>query len=200
MAASASAAARAVGAGFRVAEIHGAHGYLLHNFYSPLSNRRDDAYGGSFENRTRLFREVADAVRAVWPTELPLFARISATDWTDGGWTIDDSVALARMLHAAGVDVIDCSSGGNVPRAPIPSTPGYQVPFAARVRQEASVLTAAVGLITEPQQADAIIANGEADLVFLARELLRDPYWPLRAARVLGHEGPWPSQYLRAKL
>jgi len=195
----ARAARRALSAGFRVAEIHAAHGYLLHEFMSPLSNEREDDYGGSFENRTRFMREVARAVRAVWPQDLPLFVRISSTDWVEGGWDIAQSVALARELHALGVDLIDCSSGGAVARAQIPLGPGYQVPFAERIRAEAGIATGAVGLITEARQADDIIRAGQADIVLLARELLRDPYWPLRASVELGVDGPWPVQYARAK-
>lgn len=197
----ARAAERALAAGFRVVEIHAAHGYLIHQFLSPLSNRRDDAYGGSFENRIRLACEVVEAVRDVWPERLPLFVRISATDWVEGGWDLEQSVELARRLRALGVDLVDCSSGGLVPGVRIPVAPGYQVPFAERVRREAGVLTGAVGLITEPEQADAIIREGKADLVLLARELLRDPHWPLRAAHRLGRgdSAPWPPQYLRAK-
>lgn len=198
VAAFAAAAARALSAGFRVVEIHAAHGYLLHEFLSPLSNQRDDEYGGSFDNRTRLVREVATAVRAVWPERLPLFTRISATDWTDGGWDLDQSVALARQLKALGVDLIDCSSGGNVATAKIPIGPGYQAPFAERIRKDAGVLTGAVGLITTPGQAAHIVESGQADAVLLARELLRDPYFPLRAARELGQQITWPAQYLRA--
>lgn len=170
----------------------------MHEFLSPLSNRRTDAYGGSLENRARLLLRVVDAVRGVWPEEKPLFVRISASDWTEGGWTADDSVALARLLKARGVDLIDCSSGGNIAGAPIPLSPGYQVPFAARIRREAGIATAAVGLITEPAQANAIIANGEADLVLLAREMLRDPYFAVHAAQTLGETAAWPLQYLRA--
>jgi 2,4-dienoyl-CoA reductase-like NADH-dependent reductase (Old Yellow Enzyme family) len=195
----ARAARRALLAGFRVVEIHAAHGYLLHEFMSPLSNERDDDYGRSFENRTRFMREVARAVRAVWPQDLPLFVRISSTDWVEGGWDIAQSVALARELHALGVDLIDCSSGGAVARAQIPLGPGYQVPFAERIRAEAGIATGAVGLITEARQADDIIRAGQADIVLLARELLRDPYWPLRASVELGVDGPWPVQYARAK-
>jgi 2,4-dienoyl-CoA reductase-like NADH-dependent reductase (Old Yellow Enzyme family) len=195
----ADAARRAREAGAKIAEIHSAHGYLLHEFLSPLSNKRSDCYGGSFENRTRFLREVVHAVRDTWPANLPLFVRISATDWTEDGWTIDDSVALARQLGPLGVDLIDCSSGGAVPNVPIPAGPGFQVPFAERVRREAGIATAAVGLITEPEQADTVIRNGQADMVFLARELLRDPYWPLRAADQLKQDGPWPKQYSRAK-
>jgi 2,4-dienoyl-CoA reductase-like NADH-dependent reductase (Old Yellow Enzyme family) len=193
-----AAALRALTAGFDLVEIHSAHGYLLHEFLSPLSNHRAGNYGGSFENRARLLLEVVDAVRTVWPAELPLFVRISSTDWTEGGWTPDDSVALARMLLSRGVDLVDCSSGGNVSGARIPVAPGYQVPFAARLRREAGIATAAVGMITEPAQANAIIENSEADLVLLAREMLRDPYFPLHAAQALGESVPWPEQYLRA--
>lgn len=192
------AAERALTAGFRLVEIHGAHGYLLHQFLSPLSNRRDDAYGGSFENRTRLLREVVSAVREVWPAELPLWVRISATDWHEGGWDIEQSVRLARELPALGVDLIDVSSGGLVPHVKIPLGPGYQVPFAARVRREAGIATAAVGLITEPEQAERIVAQGDADMVLIARESLRDPYFPRRAAEVLGAKIEAPAQYRRA--
>ena len=199
VAAFARATERALAAGFRAIEIHGAHGYLIHSFLSPISNVRTDGYGGSFENRTRFLREVISAVRKSWPERLPLFVRISSTDWVEGGWTVDDSVELARVIHPLGVDVIDCSSGGTVPNASIPIGPGYQVPFAERIRREAEIPTAAVGLITEPNQADAIIRDGKADLVVLARQLLRDPYWPMHAAQALGVDVPWPSQYLRAK-
>ena len=195
----ADAARRALAAGFQVAEVHAAHGYLLHQFLSPLSNHREDAYGGSFENRTRLLREVVAAVRGVWPERLPLFVRLSTTDWVEGGWNLEQSVELAKVLKGLGVDLVDCSSGGLVPRAEIPLGPGYQVPFAAAIRREVDMPTAAVGLITEPAQAEQIVANGEADAVLLARELLRDPYWPLRAARALRADGPWPKQYGRAK-
>ncbi len=194
-----AAAERALQAGFRAVEVHAAHGYLLHQFLSPLSNQRTDAYGGSLENRTRLAREVVAAVRAAWPERLPLLVRLSATDWAEGGWTPDETVALARELGALGVDLVDCSSGGLVPWAKVPVAPGYQVPFAARVRREAGVASAAVGLITTPAQAEAIVASGQADLVLLARELLRDPRFPLRAATALGAAGPWPAQYLRAR-
>ncbi|MGY1452737.1 NADH:flavin oxidoreductase/NADH oxidase [Streptomyces sp. SS8] len=192
----ADAARRALAAGFEVAEIHGAHGYLLHEFLSPLSNRRTDAYGGSFENRTRLALRVVDAVRQVWPEDLPLFFRVSATDWTEGGWSPEETVRLAALLREHGVDLLDVSSGGAVPGARIPVGPGYQIPLAARVRAEAGLPVAAVGLITEPEQAEKTIANGEADAVFLGRELLRDPHWALRAARALG-AGPvrLPGQY-----
>src|ERR1700722_8535729 len=193
------AAKRAREAGAKIVEVHSAHGYLLHEFLSPLSNTRSDCYGGSFENRTRILREVVHAIRQTWPASLPLFVRISATDWVEGGWTIDDSVGLAKQLEPLGVDLIDCSSGGSVPNAAIPAAPGYQVPFAERVRKDAGIRTAAVGMITEPGQADQIVRTGQADMVFLARELLRDPYWPLRAADELRQDGPWPKQYSRAK-
>jgi 2,4-dienoyl-CoA reductase-like NADH-dependent reductase (Old Yellow Enzyme family) len=192
------AARRAGAAGMRVIEVHAAHGYLLHQFLSPLSNTRTDAYGGSFENRVRLAREVVQAVRRVWPDGNPLWVRLSATDYTDGGWDIEQTVALSRLLKDDGVDLIDCSSGGNVAGARIPLGPGYQVPFAERERREAGIATGAVGLITESAQAEAIVGEGKADVVLLARELLRDPYWPLRAARELDAVGPWPAQYLRA--
>ena len=198
IAAFAAAARRACQAGFRVLEIHAAHGYLIHEFLSPLSNRREDNYGGSFENRTRLCREVVTAVRSAWPKELPLFLRISATDWIDGGWDIDESVKLAAELKQMGVDLIDCSSGGNVPHAKIPVGPGYQVAFAERIRREAGIMTGAVGMITSPVQAEHIIRTGQADAVIMAREFLRDPYWPLRAARDLSQPIAWPVQYLRA--
>ena len=194
----AAAARRACQAGFRVLEIHAAHGYLIHEFLSPLSNRREDNYGGSFENRTRLCREVVTAVRSAWPKELPLFLRISATDWIDGGWDIDESVKLAAELKQMGVDLIDCSSGGNVPHAKIPVGPGYQVAFAERIRREAGIMTGAVGMITSPVQAEHIIRTGQADAVIMAREFLRDPYWALRAARELDQPIAWPVQYLRA--
>jgi 2,4-dienoyl-CoA reductase-like NADH-dependent reductase (Old Yellow Enzyme family) len=198
VAAFAAAARRACQAGFRVIEIHAAHGYLIHEFLSPLSNRREDDYGESFENRTRLCREVVAAVRSEWPKELPLFVRISATDWTDGGWNIDESVKLAAQLKPMGVDLIDCSSGGNVPHAKIPVGPGYQVAFAERIRREAEIMTGAVGMITSPVQAEHIIRTGQADAVIMARKFLRDPYWPLRAARELQQPIAWPVQYLRA--
>ncbi len=194
----ATAANRAHAAGFRTIELHAAHGYLIHQFLSPLSNRRADAYGGSFDNRTRFLRDCVAAMRKVLPDHCPLFVRVSATDWTDGGWDLEQSIELSRRLKSLGVDAIDCSSGGNVEDAKIPIGPGYQVPFARRIRREAGVATAAVGMISAPAQADQIIRNGEADMVLLARELLRDPYWPLRAARELGQSTPWPAQYLRA--
>lgn len=192
------AARRASESGFRLLEIHAAHGYLLHQFLSPLSNQRKDRYGGSLDNRSRLLREVVKAVRNRWPERLPLFVRISATDWVEGEWDIDQSVELSRALHPLGVDLIDCSSGGSLPSVRIPSGPGYQTAFAECIRREAGMPTAAVGAITAPAQADHIIRSGQADLVVLARELLRDPYWPLRAARELGHSTSWPAQYLRA--
>jgi 2,4-dienoyl-CoA reductase-like NADH-dependent reductase (Old Yellow Enzyme family) len=193
----AAAARRACEAGFRVIEIHAAHGYLLHEFLSPLSNRRTDAYGGSFENRTRILREVVAAVRGSWPERAPVFVRISATDWIEGGWDIQQSVELARQLKELGADLIDCSSGGNVPDAEIPVGPGYQTPFAEQIRREANILTGAVGMITSPVQAEHILATGQADAIIIARELLRDPYWPLRAARELVQPISWPVQYLR---
>jgi 2,4-dienoyl-CoA reductase-like NADH-dependent reductase (Old Yellow Enzyme family) len=193
------AARRVLDAGFQVIELHGAHGYLVAEFLSPLSNKRSDEYGGSFENRTRFLREISAEVRRVWPERLPIFLRISSSDWTEGGWTVEDSVALARMMKPLGVDLIDCSSGGNVPNVRIPVGPGYQVPFSNRIRRDAGVLTGAVGMITSPAQADQIIRNGDADIVLLAREFLRDPYWPLHAAKALGIDAPWPNQYLRAK-
>lgn len=194
----AQAARRARQAGFDLVEIHGAHGYLIHEFLSPFSNHRQDEYGGSFENRTRLAREVVKAVRDAWPEHLPLLLRISATDWEQGGWDPDQSVELARQVKALGVDLLDCSSGGNLPHAAIPAGPGFQTPFAERIRHEAGIPTGAVGFITSPVQADHIIRNGQADIVLLAREMLRDPYWPLRAARELGYPATWPVQYLRA--
>jgi 2,4-dienoyl-CoA reductase-like NADH-dependent reductase (Old Yellow Enzyme family) len=194
----AAAARRASEAGFRVIEIHAAHGYLIHEFLSPFSNQRTDAYGGSFENRTRILREIVGAVRGSWPEGAPLFVRISATDWVEGGWDIQQSVELARQLKELGADLIDCSSGGNVPHAEIPVGPGYQTPFAEQIRREANILTGAVGMITSPAQAEHILATGQADAVIIARELLRDPYWPLGAARELGQPTSWPVQYLRA--
>ncbi len=193
------AAKRALAAGFDLIELHAAHGYLLHSFLSPFSNRRTDRYGGSLENRCRLLVELAAAVRGIIRDAMPLFVRISATDWADGGWDVEQSVVLARLLAKEGVDLIDCSSGGNLPKARIPIGPGYQVPLAERVRKEGGVKTAAVGLITEPAQADEIIRTGKADLVLLARAMLRDPYWPLHAAKALGYEIDWPVQYGRAR-
>ncbi|CAN5915790.1 NADH:flavin oxidoreductase/NADH oxidase [soil metagenome] len=192
-------AERALAAGFQVVELHGAHGYLLHEFLSPISNRRTDEYGGSFENRCRFVLQVVDAVRDVWRGDLPLFLRLSATDYTDGGWDIEQSVELARILGTHGVDLVDASSGGNVAGATIPVGPGYQVQFAERIRRDAGVATGAVGLITDPHQAEEIIRSGKADLVILARQLLRDPHWPLHAASVLGADVTWPPQYERAK-
>jgi len=193
-----AAAARALAAGFKVIELHGAHGYLINEFLSPLSNHRIDEYGGSFENRVRLLLEIIEAVKETWPEENLLFVRISASEWTEGGWSADDSVALAKILIGKGVDLIDCSSGGNV-IAKIPLKPGYQVEFAEKVKKEAGILTGAVGLITEAKQADEIIRQGQADLVIMAREFLRDPHFPLRAAHELGADIQWPVQYERAK-
>lgn len=196
----AAAAARAGRAGFEVVELHAAHGYLVHEFLSPISNRRDDRWGGSFDNRIRLLLEIVRAVRHVWPDRQPLLVRLSTTDWmSPSGWTVEDSIALARRLREEGVDLIDCSSGGIAPRVPVPAGPGYQVPNAARLRAEASIATAAVGLITSAAQAEQIVRTGQADMVFLARALLRDPYWPLHAAAELGDAIDWPSQYHRAR-
>ena len=200
VAAFADAARRAEAAGARIIELHAAHGYLLHSFLSPLSNQRQDEYGGTFENRIRIVCETAAAVRKVWPEQLPLFVRISATDWSEGGWTVEDSVALVRHLKPLGVDLVDCSSGGTVAGAKIPVGPGYQVAFAEEIRRATGICTGAVGMITQPAQADEIIRCGQADVVFLARQFLRDPYWPLIAARELSHEIQWPLQYERAKL
>ena len=192
------AARRALDAGFQAIELHGAHGYLLHEFLSPLANQRTDEYGGSFENRVRFVLEVTDAVRSVWPDSLPLLMRLSGTDWVDGGWDVEQSAELARLLGTRGVDLIDCSSGGIIPGVKIPVGPGYQVSLAERIRTVSGVPTAAVGLITSAQQADAVLRSGSADMVFIARKLLRDPYWPLHAARELGVEFEWPVQYQRA--
>jgi 2,4-dienoyl-CoA reductase-like NADH-dependent reductase (Old Yellow Enzyme family) len=194
----AAAAKRAVEAGFDVVEVHAAHGYLLHQFLSPLSNQRTDGYGGSLENRMRLPLDVVERVRAAWPEHLPLFVRISATDWAEGGWNADESVKLAREFKTRGVDLVDCSSGGLVPHAQIPVGPGFQVQFAERIRREAGIATAAVGMITEVEQANEIVAEGKADMVLLAREMLRDPYWAVHAAATLGESVSWPKQYLRA--
>jgi len=194
-----AAAERALSAGFKVAEIHAAHGYLLHEFLSPLSNQRSDAYGGSFENRVRLLLEVLESVQGVWPKDFPLWVRLSATDWTEGGWTPEDSVKLAGILKSKGVDLIDCSTGGNVPKASIPVGPGYQVPFAEQIRKKTGILTGAVGMITSASQAESILKNEQADVVILAREFLRDPYFPLHAAHELREENTWPLQYERAK-
>ncbi|MDD5296779.1 MAG: NADH:flavin oxidoreductase/NADH oxidase [Rhodocyclaceae bacterium] len=191
-------ARRARAAGFQAVEIHSAHGYLLHQFLSPLSNLRTDAWGGSFENRSRLVREVVGAVRAEWPDRLPLLVRLSATDWVEGGWHADETVELCRILKSLGVDLVDVSTAGLMPTARIPVGPGFQTEFAARVRREADIPAASVGLITSPQQADHIIRSGQADMVFLGRELLRNPLWPLAAAQALGQSTPWPRQYLRA--
>jgi 2,4-dienoyl-CoA reductase-like NADH-dependent reductase (Old Yellow Enzyme family) len=193
-----AAAKRALAAGFQMVEIHGAHGYLMHEFLSPLSNRRSDEYGGSLENRMRFALEVTETVRAAWPHDLPLFLRISASDWVAGGWDIEDSVELARRVRPLGVDLIDCSSGGSSLEQKIPLAPGYQVPFADRIRRDAAIATGAVGLITSAQQANEIVASGKADMVLLARQFLRDPYFPLHAARELGAEFKPPLQYGRA--
>jgi 2,4-dienoyl-CoA reductase-like NADH-dependent reductase (Old Yellow Enzyme family) len=200
IAAFAASARRAVEAGFRAVEVHAAHGYLLHQFLSPLSNRRSDGWGGDFDGRTRLTREVVSAVRGAVPDSMPVLVRLSATDWAEGGWTPDETVELSRRLRGLGADLVDCSSGGLVPYAKVPVAPGYQVGFAERVRRDAGIPSAAVGMITTPVQAEEIVAEGRADLVLLARELLRDPNFPLRAAAALSAEGPWPRQYLRARM
>ena len=194
-----AAAKRALAAGFQVIELHMAHGYLLHEFLSPLANKREDEYGGSLYNRLRFPLRVTRAVREQWPDELPLFVRISATDWIDGGWDIEQSIHLARILKGMGVDFIDCSSGLVVPNEPIPFGPGFQVPFASRIRSETGLAAGTVGFITDPAQAEQIVATGQADAVLLARQMLRDPYWPLHAAKTLGVDVKWPDQYLRAK-
>jgi len=194
-----AAARRSLDAGFQVLEIHMAHGYLLHEFLSPLSNLRTDIYGGTLENRMRLPLKIARAVRTIWPRHLPLFVRISATDWVEGGWDLAQSIELVRWLEETGVDLIDCSSAGMIPDAIVPADPGFQVPFAAEIRKKTDMLTGAVGLITKPAQAEQIIATGQADVVLLAREMLRNPYWPLHAARDLHADIPWPNQYERAK-
>jgi 2,4-dienoyl-CoA reductase-like NADH-dependent reductase (Old Yellow Enzyme family) len=188
-------ARRALKAGFKVVEIHAAHGYLLHEFLSPISNHRGDRYGGSLENRMRLLLQIAERLRGLMPEELPLFVRISATDWVEGGWDVEQSVELAKQLKGVGVDLIDVSSGGTVPCARIPVAKGYQVPFARRIREEVDIRTGAVGLITEPRHADEIITCGDANLVFIAREMLREPYWALKAQQALGEESTWPIQY-----
>lgn len=193
------AAHRASEAGFVAVEVHAAHGYLLHEFLSPLSNHRDDGYGGSLENRSRLLIEVVSTVRAAWPADRPVLVRLSATDWVDGGWTLEQTVEVSRRLADAGVDLVDVSSGGLDPRQQVPAGPGFQVPFARAVRAGAGVATAAVGMITEPQQAEEVVASGAADAVMLGRAMLRDPHWPLRAAAVLGADVRWPPQYLRAR-
>lgn len=195
----ADAAKRCVQVGFDLVEIHAAHGYLIHQFLSPISNNREDEYGGSFENRIRFMLEIAEAVRKSIPESMPLFVRISASDWLDGGWTIDDSVELARKLKTLGVDLIDVSSGGTSSGAPVPVGPGYQVPFADAIKKKAGIATCAVGLITEPEQAEAIVKEERADAVMMAREFLRNPRWPLHAAKVLGAEVNWPVQLLRGK-
>lgn len=195
-----AAAQKSLVAGYKVVEIHAAHGYLIHQFLSPLSNHRIDNYGGSFENRIRLLLEIVKAIQTVWPQNLPLFVRISATDWADGGWNIDEAVKLSAILKKAGVDLIDCSSGGLVPYAKIPWRPGYQVTFAERIKKETGILTSAVGFITEVQQAEHILKKGEADLILLGRESLREPYFAIKAASVLGDDITWPLQYQRAKL
>jgi 2,4-dienoyl-CoA reductase-like NADH-dependent reductase (Old Yellow Enzyme family) len=195
-----AAAHRAMLAGFKVVEIHAAHGYLMHQFLSPLSNRREDHYGGNYDNRVRLVLEITDAVRAVWPAGYPLFVRVSATDWAEGGWSAEETIRLAGLLKERGVDVIDCSSGGLVPYQQIPVGPGYQVGFAERIRAAAGILTGAVGIITDAVQAESILVTGQADLVFMARQMLRDPYFPLHAADELGYKDiHWPVQYERAK-
>ena len=194
-----AAAKRAVATGFDLVEIHAAHGYLIHQFLSPLSNTREDEYGGSFENRIRFLLEIIDEVRSTIPDSMPLFLRISASDWLEGGWTIDDSVALAKIAKVRGVDLIDVSSGGTSSGAPVPVGPGYQVPFADQIRNQADIPTAAVGLITEPEQAEEIVSSGKADAVMMAREFLRNPRWPLFAAQKLGCEVNWPVQLLRGK-
>lgn len=182
-----------------MAEVHCAHGYLLNAFLSPIANQREDEYGGSLENRCRLPLRVAKAIRELWPAHWPVFVRISATDWVEGGWDLAQSIQFAKWLKEIGIDLVDCSTGGMVPNALIPAGPGYQVPFAAGVRKEANIATGAVGIITEAGQAEKILNDGDADLIFLARELLRDPYWPLHAAKYLGVDIPWPNQYARAK-
>ncbi len=195
-----NAAQRALDAGFKLIELHAAHGYLLHSFLSPLANKRQDSYGGSFENRIRLVVELSKALRQVWPQDYPLLVRISATDWLEGGWSLEDSVKLAEVLKDEGVDLIDCSSGGILPQVKIPFAPNYQLPFAEAIKRETGIATGAVGLITEPEQADDIISQGQADLALLGRQLLREPYWPLRAAKALGRPSKalWPPQYWRA--
>lgn len=194
-----SAAIRALVAGYRLIEIHAAHGYLMHQFLSPLSNQRTDLYGGSFENRIRLLREVVAAVKKVIPESCPLFVRISATDWVEGGWNINEAVQLVSVLKTEGVDLIDCSSGGMVPYAKIPLAPGYQVAFSEKIRKETGIMTGAVGLITDSKQAEQILQNDQADLIIMGRELLRQPYFALQAANELQDEYPWPLQYVRAK-
>jgi len=194
-----SGARRGLEAGFRVVEIHMAHGYLLHEFLSPISNQRKDEYGGSLQNRMRFPLSVVGAVREKWPPEFPLFVRISCTDWVDGGWDVPQSIELCRRLKEIGVDLIDCSSGGLAPYAKIPGGPGYQTPFSAEIRSSVGIATGTVGLITHPVQAEQILTTGQADVIFIARELLRDPYWPLHAAKIFGLDVRWPPQYERAK-
>jgi 2,4-dienoyl-CoA reductase-like NADH-dependent reductase (Old Yellow Enzyme family) len=193
------AAHRSLAAGFKVIEIHMAHGYLLHEFLSPLSNRRKDEFGGSLECRMRFPLQVAQAIRTIWPSDLPAFVRISATDWAEGGWDLQQSIEFARQLKAIGIDLIDCSSGGNIRGVKTPVAPGYQVPFASAIRKETGIPTGAVGLITEPRQAEEILQRGEADAIVMARAFLKDPYWPLHAAQELSADTPWPIQYVRAK-
>ena len=195
-----NAAARALEAGYQLIELHAAHGYLINEFLSPLSNKRPDDYGGSFENRIKFLLEILEAVHTVWPKDLPIFVRISSTDWADGGWNENDSVKLSSILKNKGVDLMDCSSGGLVAHAKIPVAPGYQVPFAEKIKKETGILTGAVGLITTAQQAEEILINKKADLIIIARESLRDPYFPLHAAKILGDEITWPKQYERAKI
>lgn len=195
----ADAAERSLAAGFQVAEIHSAHGYLLHQFLSPLSNHRKDEFGGRLENRMRLPLEVAKTVREIWPSELPVFIRISATDWIEGGWDLPQSVEFSKELKKIGIDLVDCSSGGVAPGAKIPIAPGYQVKFAEEIRKQTGIMTGAIGLITDAVQAENIIAAGQADVIIMAREFLRDPYFPLHAAKTLGDEPQYPKQYLRAK-
>jgi 2,4-dienoyl-CoA reductase-like NADH-dependent reductase (Old Yellow Enzyme family) len=193
------AAVRALQAGFRLIEIHAAHGYLVHEFLSPLSNQRNDDYGGSFENRIRFLTEIVNAVKEIWPSEFPIFVRISATDWVEDGWSVEDSVGLSVKLKEIGVDLVDCSSGGNISKVRIPLEPGYQVPFAKAIKHGASIPTGAVGLITSAEQAEQILKAGDADLIILARAFLRDPYFALHAAREFNVDVDWPEQYLRAK-
>ncbi|NJY62887.1 NADPH dehydrogenase NamA [Salinimicrobium sp. CDJ15-81-2] len=193
------AAKRANLAGFKVVELHAAHGYLLHEFLSPLSNRRTDEYGGSFENRSRLVLEVVEAVKEEWPQELPLFIRISATDWAQGGWNEEESVKLAKILKERGVDLVDCSSGGLVPDVTIPVKKKYQVPFSEKIKAEAGIMTAAVGLITTPEEAEEVLQNEQADMIFIGREMLRNSYFPMEAAKQLDYDLEWPKQYQRAK-
>src|SRR5688500_1730053 len=193
------AAVRALKSGFKVLEIHAAHGYLINEFFSPVSNLRTDEYGGSFENRIRIVVEIIEAVQNIWPEKNPLFVRISASEWSDKGWNVDDSVRLAKVLKQKGVDLIDCSSGGNVYKAKIELGPMYQVPFAEKIKKESGIMTGAVGLITNAQECEEILQSGRADMIFLARQFLRDPYFPLHAAKVLGVDVKWPDQYLRAK-